>query len=54
MAGACDWLTIPSAEEVKKQYAALGEFDYAVPGGGHGAAAVCRLLWRCRSRPPPG
>ena len=26
------------------RYADLGTFDYAVPGGGHGAAAVCRAL----------
>jgi len=44
MTGACDWLEIPSVEEVKQAYAALGEFDYVVPGGGHGAAAVSRAL----------
>lgn len=44
MPGTCDWLDLPSVEEVKQAYATFGEFDYVVPGGGHGAAAVCRVL----------
>ena len=37
-------LLLPSVEEVRKEYASRGQFDFAVPGGGHGAAAVCRAL----------
>ncbi len=37
-------LSVPSAEEVRKEYASRGQFDFVVPGGGHGAAAVCRAL----------
>jgi len=44
MIGTCNWLEAPSLEAVKQRYALLGEFDYVVPGGGHGAAAVCRAL----------
>ena len=44
MTNACNWLEIPSVEEVKQHYAAFGAFDFVVPGGGHGAAAVCRAL----------
>jgi len=44
MSHACNWLEIPSVEEVKQAYAGLGAFDFVVPGGGHGAAAVSRAL----------
>jgi len=37
-------LPVPSPAEVRKEYAARGPYDFVVPGGGHGAAAVCRLL----------
>jgi len=37
-------LSVPSIEEVRAAYADLGEFDFIIPGGGHGAAAVCRAL----------
>lgn len=36
--------SIPSIEEVRRHYGALGDLDAIVPGGGHGAAAVCRAL----------
>jgi general secretion pathway protein A len=35
---------IPSVQQVKQHYAGLGAFDFVVPGGGHGAAAMCRAL----------
>jgi 2-phospho-L-lactate transferase/gluconeogenesis factor (CofD/UPF0052 family) len=44
MARTCEWLQIPTVEEVARHYRAMGGFDYVVPGGGHGAAAVCRPL----------
>jgi len=34
----------PEAEEARKHYGSCGPYDYIVPGGGHGAAAVCRAL----------
>jgi len=34
----------PSPDEARKEYAARAPYDFVVPGGGHGAAAVCRLL----------
>jgi 2-phospho-L-lactate transferase/gluconeogenesis factor (CofD/UPF0052 family) len=37
-------LPIPSARQVREEYASRGQYDFVVPGGGHGAAAVCRLL----------
>jgi len=37
-------LAVPSIAEARRHYDSLGEFDFVVPGGGHGAAAVCRAL----------
>ncbi len=37
-------LTMPSVQEVREEYASRGDYDFVVPGGGHGAAAICRLL----------
>ncbi len=37
-------LSVPSPDEARKEYAARAPYDFVVPGGGHGAAAVCRLL----------
>ena len=44
MSWSCDHLDLPSVREVAQSYSELGEFDFVVPGGGHGAAAVCRPL----------
>ncbi|UCC68835.1 MAG: YvcK family protein [Armatimonadota bacterium] len=41
---AASGLSVPSADEVRKEYGSRGQFDFVVPGGGHGAAAVCRAL----------
>lgn len=41
---AASGLSVPSPEEVRREYASRGQFDFVVPGGGHGAAAVCRAL----------
>lgn len=40
----CSALSFPSPDEVRREYASRGAFRYLVPGGGHGAAAVCRAL----------
>ena len=37
-------LAVASVEEVRREYASRGQYDFVVPGGGHGAAAVCRAL----------
>jgi hypothetical protein len=37
-------LAVPTIAEARRHYDSLGEFDFVVPGGGHGAAAVCRAL----------
>ncbi len=37
-------LRVPSISETREHYAALGQYDFVVPGGGHGAASVCRAL----------
>lgn len=37
-------LAIPAIDEVRAHYQSLGEFDFVVPGGGHGAAAAARAL----------
>ena len=37
-------LSVPSVEKVRQEYATRGELDFIIPGGGHGAAAVCRAL----------
>ncbi len=37
-------LKVPTTEETRARYTALGEYDFVVPGGGHGAAAVCKAL----------
>jgi 2-phospho-L-lactate transferase/gluconeogenesis factor (CofD/UPF0052 family) len=39
-----DWTQTPTVPEVEAHYARLKGIDYVVPGGGHGAAAVCRPL----------
>jgi hypothetical protein len=44
MSGASKSLSVPSLDQVRGHYADLGDFDFVVPGGGHGAAAVCRAL----------
>ena len=41
---AASGLSVPSAEQARAKYASRGQFDFVVPGGGHGAAAVCRAL----------
>ncbi len=41
---AASGLSVPSTEEARKEYVSRGDFDFVVPGGGHGAAAVCRAL----------
>ncbi|MGA2434776.1 MAG: 2-phospho-L-lactate transferase CofD family protein [Bryobacteraceae bacterium] len=35
---------IPTLDETRERYTALGQYDFVVPGGGHGAASVCRAL----------
>ncbi len=35
---------VPAIDEVRAHYQSFGEFDFVVPGGGHGAAAVTRAL----------
>jgi 2-phospho-L-lactate transferase/gluconeogenesis factor (CofD/UPF0052 family) len=37
-------LNSPSIAEAREAYAARCQLDYIVPGGGHGAAGVCRAL----------
>lgn len=37
-------LSVPSAEEVRREYRSRGGCDFICPGGGHGAAAVCAAL----------
>jgi hypothetical protein len=44
MTSASEALAVPLIEQVRAHYAGLGAFDFVVPGGGHGAAAVCRAL----------
>lgn len=39
-----DWTQTPTVPEVEAQYAQPKGVDYVVPGGGHGAAAICRPL----------
>jgi hypothetical protein len=41
---AASGLSVPSAEQARAEYASRGQFDFVVPGGGHGAASVCRAL----------
>ena len=37
-------LSVPSAEEVRREYRSRGGCDFICPGGGHGAAAVSAAL----------